>query len=133
MRNPFKKLKDRFGKKKPAHTSGSEQIISDNQRRVEELWPDGTWNMVVNSQLSAAQWDGIAREVIGESWEYEVVQEFRARNPDRGLWRTFPDPMPQGWTPSQAAMMGCAQTLSWDIGYVKYMLARLKTLGHLRA
>ncbi len=131
MRNPFKLIRDKIGHKKPV--TGPPFVLKyETEERLKEIWPDGTWTLRmpgVKAKLSLL--DEAARNWLLSVSEYEESRKWRAEYGDKLKWPTYPSVAP-GWRPSLDDILGCAKELRWEDAEVKYFIARLETLGHLR-
>ncbi len=133
MRNPLKSFRDRFGKsKKPVGPVPRTDINERSQKQLELIWPDGTWNMAFPGvKPNFAAMDAAARNWLVSVSEFEENEAWRAEHGDKLKWPTHPVIEP-GWYPSRNGILGCAQLLRWEDDVVKYFIARLETLGHIK-
>ncbi len=72
-----------------------------------------------------------ARNWLVSVSEFEENEAWRAEHGDKLKWPTHPVIEP-GWYPSRNGILGCAQLLRWEDDVVKYFIARLETLGHIK-
>jgi hypothetical protein len=103
-----------------------------NQKIIQAIWPDGTWNMAWPRSTNA-EMDLVTQAYLEDAWQVEhraVIEQTLGRevSPDM-LGQAL---MPDDWTPSMAALKK-AVSGSDSVRFVAYVGARLESLGRLRS
>ncbi|HEV2676771.1 MAG TPA: hypothetical protein VGV37_19755 [Aliidongia sp.] len=98
------------------------------------VWPDGTWNIETSSRENAT-YDGIAREIILDSWAQEnflKAEELAGYALNPGMVGTYPPQIPGGWKPSEKMIKLLFAKKNWEVSKMHYMIGQLDHLKKLR-
>src|SRR5262245_26386317 len=111
MKSVFKKQKGKtsgFGAGPDANLNVDDQMYGE----LRGVWPDGTWNLKVNSQeYNPLEYDGIVRYWLLRVWSREDFQKQQAAWAGRLLNPAMVTPrrIPKGWKPSRKAVESLAE------------------------
>jgi hypothetical protein len=100
---------------------------------LQEVWPDGTWNIPWGQTTSAAEMDDVTRGMLYNSWHREArfAQERDGSNLSPAMFT--PDPVPKDWRPSEAIFKQYCQDFKRSPKYMHYVVGRLDSLNRLSA